>query len=155
MYVEGSTDEELGHVDLNFVRTTYDYPHMVGHRSSLAGSLLDGCKREKAINLFFSSAISSVTSWSPQPTFTVTPRKGGEPYTVTADILLAADGVKSIIRDQMLERNKIDAKIKDSGQAAYRIMLRRDQMEGDPELLALIDAERATRWIGEKRHIIA
>lgn len=152
---EGSTDEELANVDLLYVLSTYGYPHMVGHRSSLANALLAGCKREKSINLFMATAIDSVTSWGPNPSFTALPRKGGERYPVTCDILLAADGVKSVIRDQMLKENDIDAKIIDSGQAAYRIMLTREQMGDDQELLALLDQERATRWIGEKRHIIA
>jgi salicylate hydroxylase len=34
-------------------------------------------------------------------------------------------------------------------------MLNRAQLESDPELLALIDADKVIRWIGEKRHIIA
>ena len=127
---------------------------MVGHRASLAGSLLDGCKREKAINLFFSTASGEVKSYGPNPSFMAIPRKG-EPYEVKADILLAADGVKSTVRDQMLRLKNIDAKIIDTGQAAYRIMLKREEMENDPELLALIDSESVTRWIGEKRHIIA
>ena len=151
---EGSTNEELGHVDLHYVRDTYHYPHMVGHRSSLAGSIYDGCKREKAVNFFFSTAAGDVQSYGPQPSFTAIPRKG-EPYKVEADVLLAADGVKSVVRDQMLRLLNIDAKIIDTGQAAYRIMLKREDMAHDPELLELIDADRVTRWIGEKRHIIA
>jgi len=127
---------------------------MVGHRSSLAGSLLEGCKREKGVNLFFSTSCGDVKSFGPEPSFTAIPRKG-EPYEVKSDVILAADGVKSIVRDQMLKLKNISAKVIDSGQAAYRIMLRREEMENDPELLKLIDAERATRWIGEKRHIIA
>ncbi|KAK5173666.1 uncharacterized protein LTR77_002347 [Saxophila tyrrhenica] len=152
---QGSTDEELGHVDLNYVRSTYSYPHMVGHRSSLANSLLNGCKREKSINLFFATAIGQVYSWGPNPSFEAIPRKSGDPYRVDCDVLLAADGVKSVVRDQILKETNTSAKIIDSGQAAYRIMITRDQMAGDPELLALLDQERATRWIGEKRHIIA
>jgi salicylate hydroxylase len=127
---------------------------MVGHRSSLAGSLYDGCKREKSITFFFSTACGDVDSYGSQPSFTAIPRKG-EPYKVQADILLAADGVKSVVRDQMLRLLHVDAKIIDTGQAAYRIMLKREDMAHDPELLALIDADRVTRWIGEKRHIIA
>ena len=141
-------------MDLLYIREMYQYPHMVGHRSSLAGSLYDGCKREKAIDFFFSTGASDINSFGPNPSFKAVPRKG-EPYTVEADVLLAADGVKSVVRDQMLAVKGVDAKIIDTGQAAYRIMLRRDQMEHDPELLALIDAESVTRWIGEKRHIIA
>lgn len=152
--IEGSTDEELSRIDLLYIRSTYSYPHMVGHRSSLAGSLYEGCKREKAVNFIFSTGVNSIQSFGPNPSFTAVPRKG-DPYVVKCDILLAADGVKSVLRDQMLRERDVSAKIIDTGQAAYRIMLTREQMQHDPELLALLDAERATRWIGERRHIIA
>jgi salicylate hydroxylase len=128
---------------------------MVGHRSNLATSIYEGCKREKAVNFFFATAIDAVNSFGPTPSFKAIPRKGGEPYTVECDVLLAADGIKSVVRDQLLKQTGVDAKIVDTGQAAYRIMLRRDEMEHDPELLELIDSEAVTRWIGEKRHIIA
>lgn len=154
MCPEGDTDNELGHVDLRYIRDTYTYPHMVGHRSSLAGSMYEGCKKEKAITFHFSTAELEVESWSPKPTIRVQPREG-EAYSVTADVLLAADGLKSRIRDQMLKELKIDAQVIDTNQAAYRIMLKREDMENDPELLELIDGDRVTRWIGEKRHIIA
>lgn len=127
---------------------------MVGHRSSLAGALYEGCKREDAITFFFSTSAGEVQSYAPRPSFTAIPRKG-EPYLVEADVLLAADGVKSAVRDQLLRLTRTDAKIIDTGQAAYRIVLTRDEMAHDPELLALVDAEAVTRWIGERRHIIA
>nr|POE63735.1 fad-dependent monooxygenase ops4 [Quercus suber] len=127
---------------------------MVGHRSSLAASIFEGCKREHGITFHFSTTVSGVRSWGPLPSFTVTPRDG-KPYQVECDILLAADGVKSVVRDQLLKHKNIDAKILDTGSAAYRIMLKREDMEKDPELLELIDQESVTRWIGEKRHIIA
>ncbi|PIA90610.1 3-hydroxybenzoate 6-hydroxylase 1 [Cercospora beticola] len=151
---QGSTDSELGHVDLEYVRDTYKYPHMVGHRSSLAGSMYEGCKKESAIRFHFRTQASEIKAWGPRPSFLATPRDG-QPFEVECDVLLAADGVKSVVRDQMLRLNKIDAKIIDTGQAAYRIMLTREQMKDDPELLELIDSEAVTRWIGEKRHIIA
>jgi salicylate hydroxylase len=55
----------------------------------------------------------------------------------------------------MLQALEETADVKDSGQAAYRIMLTREQMKNDPELIALLDADTVTRWIGEKKHIIA
>ena len=55
----------------------------------------------------------------------------------------------------MLQALNIKAEIVDTQQAAYRIMLTRSQMQHDPELLELINSNRVTRWIGEKRHIIA
>jgi salicylate hydroxylase len=55
----------------------------------------------------------------------------------------------------MLKELGVTAKIIDTNQAAYRIMLKRSEMEHDPELLELINLDGVTRWIGEKRHIIA
>jgi salicylate hydroxylase len=127
---------------------------MVGHRSSLAGSLFEGCKRESAIKFHFSTSVETVKSFSPKPTLVIKPRNG-EPETITADVLLGADGIKSNVRSALLKETKADAAIVDTQQAAYRIMLKREEMEHDPELLALIDNEIVTRWIGEKRHIIA
>lgn len=116
--------------------------------------MYEGCKKEKAITFHFSTSAGEVKSCGPDPRFVATPRNR-EPYEVQCDVLLAADGVKSTVRDQLLRLKNIDAKIVDTGQAAYRIMLTRDQMKDDPELLKLIDGESVTRWIGEKRHIIA
>lgn len=126
---------------------------MVGHRASLAGALYKGCQSESGITFHFSTSISNV-KFTPKPTFLATPRNGVA-QTVETDVLLAADGVKSNTRVALLKELGVDAEVKDTNQAAYRIMLTRDQMSHDPELLALIDADRATRWIGEKRHIIA
>jgi salicylate hydroxylase len=127
---------------------------MVGHRSSLAGSLFNACKEEKSIKFTFSTTIEQVDSFSPKPSFTVKPRNA-DAYKVEADVLLSADGVKSNVRPQILKELGINAEVEDTGQAAYRIMLKRSDMEHDPELLALIDGDKVTRWIGEKRHIIA
>ncbi|KAF2751576.1 FAD/NAD(P)-binding domain-containing protein [Sporormia fimetaria CBS 119925] len=150
---EGSTDKELGHVKLDYVEKMYGYPHMVGHRASLAGALYDGCLKEKAITIKLGSTISEAT-FEGKPSFKVTP-VNGEPYHVEVDVLLAADGVKSATRVAMLKERGEAAEAKDSGQAAYRIMLTREQLQHDPELLGLLDADTVTRWIGEKKHIIA
>jgi salicylate hydroxylase len=151
---EGSTDKELGHVKLDYVEKTYGYPHMVGHRASLANSMYDGCLKEPGIKFALGSLVSEVR-FGEKPSFKVTPVTGDEAYIVEADVVLGCDGVKSPTRVSMLEQLGETAEAKDSGQAAYRIMLTRDQMKHDPELLALIEADTVTRWIGEKKHIIA
>ncbi|USP77482.1 hypothetical protein yc1106_04756 [Curvularia clavata] len=152
---EGATDKELSHVDLAYVKEKYGYPHMVGHRASLANGLYEGCKRESGIQFKLGCTVSDVR-FGPKPKFTITPSQGGaEPYQVECDVLLGADGVKSSTRVAMLKELGHTGAARDSGQAAYRIMLNRSQMEHDPELLKLIDSDCVTRWIGEKRHIIA
>ena len=127
---------------------------MVGHRASLAGGLYEGCQKESAIKFIFGVRAEEVKSFIPKPVFMVRPRNG-EPYEVEADILLACDGLKSNVRVAMLQELGMDATIIDTNQSAYRIMLKREDMKKDPELLALIDSDSVTRWIGVKRHIIA
>lgn len=99
--------------------------------------------------------MEEIISFGPHPTFTTLSRTDNSTATVEVDILLGADGIKSRVRTGMLQALNIDAKIVDTEQAAYRIMLKRDQMKHDPELLELIDSSRVTRWIGERRHVIA
>ncbi|TGO49436.1 hypothetical protein BCON_0210g00170 [Botryotinia convoluta] len=151
---QGDSDKELAHVDLSYIRETYEYPHMVGHRSNLAGSMYEACKKESGIIFHFSAAAEAVESFGPKPLLKVKPRHG-ESYTVEADVILASDGIKSIVRSKILSELNHDAHITDTNQAAYRIMLKREEMENDPELLELINGDKVTRWIGEKRHIIA
>ncbi|KAJ5623144.1 MonooxygenaseFAD-binding [Penicillium lividum] len=151
----GADDSELAHVELGYILETYGYRHMVGHRSSLANGLYQGCLKESAIKFHFATTASEVTSFGPRPSFTATPRDGEAPYTVSCDVLLGADGIKSETRESMLKLLNVEAGIKDTHQAAYRIMIHKEQIKDDPELLALINSTRVTRWIGEKRHIIA
>lgn len=121
-------------MDLGYIRETYGYPHMVGHRHSLTQGLYNGCKKYPDLLFHFSTKIVEIHSFSPKPTFTILPR-GEEPRKIECDILLACDGIKSMVREKMLGELGVDAKVVDSEQAAYRILLKREQMEGDPELL--------------------
>ena len=152
--VDGATNKELGYVDLGYVKEKYGYPHMVGHRASLAGGLYEGCKKHSSITFKFGSTITEAR-FGAKPSFNVTNNQTGTTETVECDVLLGCDGVKSNTRVAMLKTLDETATVKDSGQAAYRIMLSREQMSAYPELLKLIDSDTVTRWIGEKKHIIA
>ncbi|KAI1818021.1 FAD/NAD(P)-binding domain-containing protein [Poronia punctata] len=152
---EGSTNKELSLVPMPDLEDLYGYPHCVGHRASLAGSLYDGCLKEPAITFHFGTALESVKDFGPgKVSFTVKARNA-EPYEEQADILIGADGIKSGVRTTLLKRINSSAEVEDTGQAAYRIMLSRADMEKDSEMLELLDSDCALRWIGEKRHIVA
>jgi salicylate hydroxylase len=152
---QGSTGGELANVKLDYVKETYGYAHSVGHRANLAGSIYEGCQREKNIKFMFATEVSDVDTTSTKPSFNALKRGESEPQKISCDVLLAADGVKSIARVAMLHALGVSATVQDTGQAAYRIMLTREQMASDPELVELIDAQQVVRWIGAKRHIIA
>ncbi|KAL4906651.1 hypothetical protein BDW74DRAFT_176966 [Aspergillus multicolor] len=164
----GASNTELAHVDLHYIEATYGYKHMVGHRYSLANGLYQGClKHSDKITFHFAHPVTEVHSFGrsqsqSKPSFTVTPRDTSKPpYKETADILLAADGIKSITRVAMLNDLAVIPvpAVKDTNQAAYRIMIHKSQIESDPsadpELRELIASNKVVRWIGEKRHIIA
>ncbi|KAH7248712.1 uncharacterized protein BKA55DRAFT_594601 [Fusarium redolens] len=151
---QGATNVELAHVDMPDIKGKYGYSHLCGHRSSLAGHLYEACKKESAITFHFATGLIEVESFAPKVTFKLQPRDG-EAFTREADILLGADGIKSVTRSQLLQQVNATPEEAETGQAAYRIMLKREDMAHDPELLALIDSDEVVRWVGEKRHIIA
>ncbi|KAL1902612.1 hypothetical protein Sste5346_001054 [Sporothrix stenoceras] len=181
---QGSTDAELAHVDMSGIRALYAYPHCTGHRSSLAGGMYKACLAEPAIEFHFSTALVGIDQFEGKPTLRLqkrTPKASGrsngtngangangtngtngtkpdtdEPITtLEVDILLGADGIKSLTRDTMLSVLGLSTEEADTGQASYRIMLTRDQMAKDPEMMRLMDSDCVVRWIGERRHIIA
>ncbi|KAJ9134262.1 Monooxygenase [Pleurostoma richardsiae] len=151
---DGATNEELTHVHMPDIRKRYGFPHCTGHRASLAGGLFDACEKEPAITFHFSNSFEQIDQYLPTVKFTVQPREG-EPRQVECDVLLGADGVKSKVRADILGEKGLPAVVEDTGQAAYRIMIPREKMASDPEMLALIESNQVTRWIGEKRHWIA
>src|ERR1700712_4637260 len=109
---------------------------MVGHRANLAGSLYKGCQAEPNIKFHFAHSITEVKTFFPKPKFTILPRNV-TPFDVESDILLASDGIKSTVRTNMLAELNVHSNIEDTGQAAYRIMLPREKILNDPELLQL------------------
>ncbi|KAH7238233.1 hypothetical protein BKA59DRAFT_238779 [Fusarium tricinctum] len=151
---QGATNEELAHVNMPDLKGKYGYSHLCGHRSSLAGHLYEACKKEGTINFHFATSLVEIESFSPRVSFKLQPREG-ELFTRQADILLGADGIKSVTRSQLLQQVGAVPEEAETGQAAYRIMLKREDMAHDPELLALLDSDEVVRWVGEKRHIIA
>ncbi|KAL1888303.1 hypothetical protein Cpir12675_006226 [Ceratocystis pirilliformis] len=151
---EGATNETLTRVPMPNLTEKYGFPHCTGHRSSLAGRMYEACQKEDGITFHFGSRLIDIKSFGPQPEFVIKPIEGEE-YTVKCDVLIASDGIKSVTRACILQALGIQESEKETGQAAYRIMLTRDEMKNDPEMLALIDGDEVVRWIGEKRHIIA
>ncbi|KAJ7883268.1 hypothetical protein B0H13DRAFT_2538404 [Mycena leptocephala] len=71
--------------------------------------------------------------------------------TFLGDVILGADGVKSMIREVVVGRPD---KPTPTGDAAYRALIPTSEMEKDPELKPLVDHPEMTGWIGPGRHIM-
>lgn len=144
------------------IRKTYGYPHCTGHRASLAGSIYDACTKEDAITFHFGCTLKTIDEYEPRVKFTISTRYAeGATQKEECDVFLAADGIKSKTRTQIMAAlghnhdHDLATDVEDTGQAAYRIMIPRAKMAHDPEMLQLMDSNQVTRWIGAKRHWIA
>lgn len=127
------------------VNKTYGQ-QVVIHRADLHRVLIERALAQETVHLRENSSVVDVHFDSP---CSVTLADG---TIITADVILAADGIKSCIREQLLDDN---TKAEPTGDAAYRVILPRAVMEADPELRELINEPQATRWLGPNRHIIA
>ncbi|KAJ5646618.1 MonooxygenaseFAD-binding [Penicillium lividum] len=119
---------------------------VVIHRADLHNALIEKALELENVELRVNSMVTSV-EFSPA---SVTLADG---TVVRGDVVIGADGIKSTVRDHLLNDSSIKAIA--TGDAAYRIMLPRSVMEADPELKELMDEPQATRWLGPERHIIA
>ncbi|KAF9735030.1 hypothetical protein PMIN06_000802 [Paraphaeosphaeria minitans] len=80
----------------------------------------------------------------------VTLENGGTHF---ADLIVAADGVKSEARKVVLGGH--DQPPQQCGYAAYRAMVDTDVIKADPEISWLLDVPGQNLWIGKDRHVMA
>lgn len=74
---------------------------------------------------------------------------------LVGDVVLAADGIKSGIRHQMALKHGIEDHRTCTGDAAYRVIIPREKMQGNIRALSLIDRNIGMRWMGPGGHIMA
>ncbi|BGP21545.1 hypothetical protein JCM10295v2_000420 [Rhodotorula toruloides] len=163
-----ASDETLTNVDFGYIEREFGYPFTVVHRSALQKCLVTGAMGSGVVKLHLNKLVTDydfdgsrffVKARSP----TMANGANGHPEPsaeeagewVEADVILAADGVKSKARAAMLGRKGEVDTVVDTGQAAYRIMVRKEHINDDPDLLPFFTSSHSFRWIGEKRHIIA
>lgn len=158
--------------------------HQTVHRAALQKCLVQGALNSGVVKLHLGHFITKYDYDNTR--FQLGTRDASEGEWVDADVIIAADGVKSKAREAMLARVGVVDEgefdffvvvarprvaagfgvdvftaangvclVEDTGQAAYRIMVRRSAINEDPELLPFFTGSQSYRWIGEKRHIIA
>jgi salicylate hydroxylase len=69
----------------------------------------------------------------------------------TAELIIAADGIKSIARPQLTGRPDVP---RDTGDVAYRILIPGTELLKDPELADLISTPATTSWCGPEAHLV-
>lgn len=75
---------------------------------------------------------------------------------IEGDVLVAADGIKSKIRELITRFHSETSQQKMStGDAAYRLLIPKEDLEHDQYSLSLLENNVATRWMGPHGHIMA
>lgn len=117
----------------------------VVHRADLHNALVQKMQELPNVELKLNSAVKGVDFDQASVAL-----NSGE--TVEGDVVLGADGIKSVIRPQLLGEDHGPIP---TGDAVYRVMIPAEQMREDPELRPFIEEAKGYRWVGPHRHIMA
>uniref|UniRef100_A0A060TH41 ARAD1D27984p n=1 Tax=Blastobotrys adeninivorans TaxID=409370 RepID=A0A060TH41_BLAAD len=122
---------------------TYGSPYYLVHRADLHKGLLEAAERVGVKVL---------------PNHEVIEYNMDEPYVKTkdgttfrGDLVIAADGIKSLARSTFLGKQE---QPRDTGDVAYRILIDGKKMREDPELAGLLDHPCTTSWCGPEAHLV-
>lgn len=144
-------------VDYGYIEEDFGYPFLEVHRSALQKSLVVGvesCPDQVTLHLGHNVLDLDIDNTRFKVKNRSDPKEGDGEW-IQGDIILAADGIKSKARGAFLKRAKQEDHVVDTGQAAYRILVKKEDVKGDPDLLPLFEEDWSYRWIGEGRHIMA
>ncbi|EHY55516.1 hypothetical protein HRR83_008944 [Exophiala dermatitidis] len=119
---------------------------VVVHRADLQKALLEKALAQPNVRLQINSKVENVR-------FSPAAVELADGSVIQADVVLAADGIKSSVRGKILGDDK-DVAVP-TGDAVFRVVLTRDMMSKHADLLPYINEKKAIRWVGPGRHIIA
>ncbi|MEM7196239.1 MAG: 3-hydroxybenzoate 6-monooxygenase [Pseudomonadota bacterium] len=120
-------------------RSRFNNPYAVVHRGDLHKVLLDACKSDDRICL---RTNAQVTRYRNAENCIYVDLDNGD--TEQAELLIGADGIHSVVRQQMLPGDRIRV----SGHTTYRSVIPAENM---PESLRW---NAATLWAGDKCHLV-
>ncbi|EPQ53357.1 FAD/NAD P-binding domain-containing protein [Gloeophyllum trabeum ATCC 11539] len=141
-----STGERVGYARWgDKIEKEYGAPYVHIHRADFHKLLFDLAKDQVELKLN-----STVTHIEPGPDSVSITLHTGEKFT--GDLLVGADGVKSLIRTVVLGKT---TNAEPTGDAAYRAVIPTELMEKDPDLKPFVDTPEMTGWMAPGRHLMA
>ena len=137
------TGERVGYTQWTTMEAKYGAPYYHIHRADLHKLLFDLAAPHMTLRL--NATVVSVDPDAPSVTLA-----SGE--VVRGDLIVGADGVKSLIQEIVLgHANPAEA----TGDAAYRAIIPTELLLDDPELKEFINVPEMTGWMGPRRHVMA
>ncbi|KZT34228.1 FAD/NAD(P)-binding domain-containing protein [Sistotremastrum suecicum HHB10207 ss-3] len=128
------------------MRKEFGVPYYHIHRADYHTMLSRLALSHPHVTLRLSSLVTSHTSHPTTPSITLS---SGE--VLSADLIIGADGIKSLTRNIVVGRKD---QASPTGDAAYRATISAEKMMEDEELRGLIERPEMTAWMGPRRHIM-
>ena len=137
---EAAKGQVLGTLKLgDQARRRYGFAYATAHRADLHGVLLAALEQQPASHLHVSCAVEGFDQDAGSIHLHLADQSG-----VQGDLLIGADGLWSVVRDQMLHDGKPHA----TGHLAYRALV---QQSGLPSALR---STQITAWLGPRMHVV-
>ncbi|KAI9900376.1 hypothetical protein N3K66_004638 [Trichothecium roseum] len=118
-------------------------PYYLVHRADLHTSLVEAAIRA-GVTIHNDKRVVAYDFDAPSAT-----TQAGE--TFSADLVLGADGIKSIARPLLTGQPDVP---RDTGDVAYRILIDGQKLLDDPDLASLITDPCTTSWCGPEAHLV-
>lgn len=137
---DGST---IANVPFDDAIEAHGAPYYLVHRADLHAGLLAAAHRA-GVTVLTGKRVIDYDFEAPSAT-----TDAGEVYS--ADLVVAADGIKSVARPLLTGQADVP---RDTGDVAYRILIPGDQLLADPDLAHLITDPCTTSWCGPEAHLV-
>lgn len=138
-----NTGERVGFTRWGDQMDKYSAPYYHIHRADFHKLLYDLARPN--VTLHLKSTVVAVDPEAPSITL-----ESGE--VVKCDLLIGADGVKSIVQQAVIGRVN---PAQPTGDAAYRALIPTSVMIADPELKPFVDTPEMSAWMAPGRHLMA
>ncbi|EQB55920.1 FAD binding domain-containing protein [Colletotrichum gloeosporioides Cg-14] len=138
----------LGDMDYHkYAAAAGGFPFWDFHRSDLHRCLLERAV-ELGAELVTNAKVETFTVSEDQMSSTVFLADG---RTMTADLIVGADGIASNLREQFLGKSDPPQL---TGDLAYRLLLNTADMLKDPELRHFVENPQVNYWVGPDKHAV-
>lgn len=139
-----ASGRDIGSIVLgNEARERYGAPYYVIHRADLQTIMLDAVRGRTGIRLLVGREVVDMRETAKNVVLTLESVAGGRSSSIEADLVIAADGVRSRFRGRLDERP-----LRAHRQAAWRATIPR---EAAP---AALRGDETGLWLGAQRHVV-